>query len=80
MKLQFIEMFDIALELETECIFVEINAVDAKEVIVLPRESFAFKKEFYQNAYNNDLVHVMNEKVRITAFSHGSVDELRNHI
>lgn len=80
MKDKFISMFDVAQELESECVFVEINAVDAKEVIVLPRESFEFKKEFYRNAYNDDLIHVMNEKVRITGFSHGSAHDLRNHI
>lgn len=80
MKEQFIGMFDVAEQLESECIFVEIVAVDSREVIVLPKESFKAKKEFYKNAYNDDLVHVMNDKVRITAFSHGERSALCNHI
>lgn len=80
MKKQFIEMFDVAEELGTDCIFVEIVAVDSEEVIVIPRKSFKAKKEFYKGAYNDELVHVMNDKVKITGFSHGGYENLKNHI
>lgn len=79
-KNHFIEIFDIAIDVKSKCVFVEIVAVDAKEVIVIPNESFEAKREFYKNAYNDNLVHVMNEKVKIVGFSHGSPNDLGNHI
>lgn len=79
-KVEFLEVFDVAAELNSECVFVEIMAVDVEEVIVIPKKSFGAKKQFYKNAYNDELVHVMNEKVEILGYSHGDYTALRNHI
>lgn len=80
MKDKFLKVFEIAEEVKSECVFVEVMAVDTREVIVIPRESFEAKKEFYNNAYSDELIHVMNEKVKITGFSHGKHTDLGNHI
>lgn len=79
MKKQFIEMFSEAENHNSDFIFVEIIAAGIKEVIVLPKESFNAKREFYKNAYNDDLLHVMNDKVEIVRFAHGSLTDLKYH-
>lgn len=52
-------------------VFVLLEAEGMKEVIVIPRESFDFKENFYMNAYTDDLIHVMNKSVVITGLTHG---------
>lgn len=80
MKEKLIELFKVADELNSEMIFIGIQAVDSEEVIVIPNKYFKTKLEFYKGAYNEDLVHVMNDKVKIISFSHGGKEELSNHI
>lgn len=79
-KADFINMFESAKEYKSTCVFVEITAEGIKEVIVIPRESFDDKQNFYSNAYDDELVHVMNKNVKITSFSHGNIKDLDNHI
>ena len=49
-------------------VVVGIEAEGIKEAIVVPAESFDAKEEFYMNAYSDELVHVMNSKVKIFYF------------
>ncbi|QIC46186.1 hypothetical protein GAG94_03045 [Lysinibacillus sphaericus] len=57
-------------------VFVGIEAEGIKEVISIPKLSFDAKEQFYNNAYSDNLVHVMNSKVKITGLSHGDSDAL----
>lgn len=60
-------------------VFVELSTPAGREVIVIPSDSFDAKEQFYLNAYNEKLVHVMNEKVYINGLSYGDSSEL-DHI
>lgn len=60
-------------------VFVELSTPAGREVIVVPRDSFDAKEKFYFDAYNDELVHVMNDKVRIKGLSFGNSSEL-DHI
>jgi len=57
-------------------VFVGIEAEGIKEVISIPSASFEAKEQFYNNAYSDDLVHVMNSKVKITGLAHGYPEAL----
>lgn len=57
-------------------VFVHLNTPAGEEIIVIPANSFDKKEEFYLNAYNDKLVHVMNEKVWIRGLSFGNSSEL----
>lgn len=59
-------------------VFVAIVAEGTEEVICIPKRSFDAKEAFYNNAYNNELVHVMNSKVYIRGLSYGEGEELNN--
>lgn len=72
--------FDKAKESESPFVFVVINAEGTEEVIVVPSHSFEAKESFYNKAYNDELVHVMNSKVYIRGFSYGQAEELSNLI
>lgn len=71
--------FKNARETESPFVFVELSTPAGREVIVVPADSFDAKEEFYLNAYNDNLVHVMNEKVYIKGLSFGDSSEL-DHI
>lgn len=60
-------------------VFVELSTPAGREVIVIPSDSFDAKEKFYMDAYNDKLVHVMNEKVYIKGLSFGDSSEL-DHI
>lgn len=79
-KKKFIELFDVAEELGSRCIYVEISAEGIDEVIVIPNKSFKSKREFYKSTYDKNLCHVMNKDVKIVGFSHGDTLDLQNHI
>lgn len=70
-KQNLINTFEGARKEEAPFVFVGIEAEGIKEVIAVPSESFDAKEKFYTNAYSEELVHVMNSKVRITGLTHG---------
>ena len=72
-----ISHFKQARENNSECIFISIDAEGVEEIIAIPQKSFDAKEKFYIRAYDEDLVHVMNSKVRITHVSHGQADFLK---
>lgn len=79
-KEKLFETFDKARDVEAPFVFVAIQAVDADEVIVIPAKSFDAKEQFYDKAYDANLVHVMNSKVYIRGLSYGNAEELNNVI
>lgn len=72
--------FDEAIASKARFIFVGVNADGVEEVIAIPNRSLEKKKEFYNNAYSDDLVHVMNKNVRIFGFTHGEEEALNQLI
>lgn len=77
-KEKLFETFDKARETESLFVFVEVHAVDADEIIVVPAKSFDAKEQFYDKAYDNNLVHVMNSEVYIQGLSYGTAAQLQN--
>lgn len=75
-KENLINTFTGAREDGSSFVFVAIEAEGTKEVIAIPLESFDAKEKFYVNAYSDELVHVMNSKVRIIGLTHGVADAL----
>jgi hypothetical protein len=67
-----------ARETNSSFVFVAIRAEEGEEVIVVPKQYFDYKENFYKKAYNHELVHVMNSKVYIRGLSYGEADELNN--
>lgn len=61
-------------------VFVGIKAEGVAEVIVIPKQSFEAKEQFYTNAYSDDLTHVMNKNVMITGLSYGDSEQIANII
>ncbi|PFW97659.1 hypothetical protein [Bacillus pseudomycoides] len=57
-------------------VFVGIEAEGIKEVIAIPSESFDAKEKFYNNAYSEELVHVMNSKVRVFGLTFGKAIDI----
>ncbi|WP_223145205.1 hypothetical protein [Planococcus sp. ANT_H30] len=74
------QTFDKARETESSFVFVTVNAEGTDEVIVIPPKSFDAKEQFYDKAYNDELVHVMNSKVFIRGVAYGKAEELNNII
>ncbi|KIL45754.1 hypothetical protein [Jeotgalibacillus soli] len=70
--------FDAARETDSPFVFVAIVAEGVEEVIVVPEKSFDAKEAFYNNAYNDELTHVMNSKVYIRGLGYGEATELKN--
>jgi len=64
-KQDLINIFSVAREKQLPFVVVGIEAEGIKEAIVVPEVSFDAKEQFYINAYSDELVHVMNSKVRI---------------
>ena len=62
------DIFSTARKQQLPFVVVGIEAEGTKEAIVIPSESFDAKERFYMKAYSDDLVHVMNSKVRIFNF------------
>lgn len=75
-KEDLINLFSVARDKQLPFVFVSIEAEGVKEVIAVPSESFDAKEKFYNNAYSDELVHVMNSKVRITNVIAGDVAAL----
>lgn len=57
------DIFETAKQFDFKFVFVGISAEGIKEVIAVPNFSFDKKLEFYNNAYSDNLVHVMNSNV-----------------
>lgn len=57
-------------------VFVGIKAEGIREVITVPKVSFDAKELFYLNAYSDELVHVMNSKVRVFGLTYGNADAI----
>lgn len=72
-------VFEKAREEFAPFVFVELRTPAGREVIVIPSDSFDAKEEFYNNAYTEDLVHVMNKEVSVHGLSYGNSSEL-DHI
>lgn len=78
-KEQLIHVFAQARKGNHKFVIVHLFTPAGREFIVIPADSFDKKEEFYMNAYNDNLVHVMNEKVYIKGLSFGDSSEL-DHI
>lgn len=70
--------FEAAKAENVDFVFVGIEAEGIKEIIAVPNESFEAKQAFYNNAYSDELVHVMNSKVRITGLTHGGAKAIHD--
>lgn len=68
--------FEDAKSSQARFIFIGINADGVVEVIAIPNRSFEKKQEFYNNAYSDELVHVMNKSVSIFDFTYGDEEAL----
>ncbi|MEK5334345.1 MULTISPECIES: hypothetical protein [unclassified Lysinibacillus] len=79
-KQNLINTFKAAREEEASFVFVGIEAEGIKEAIAVPTISFDAKEQFYMNAYSDELVHVMNSKVRIFGLSFGSATAIHDII
>lgn len=72
--------FDSAINEGSKFIGVKISAEGTKEFIIIPRESFKEKKDFYNRAYTDELIHAMNSKVKIIGFTHGEWVDMKDLI
>ncbi|MEK4715353.1 hypothetical protein [Sporosarcina sp. FSL K6-5500] len=79
-KEDLINTFKSAREEDASFIFVGIEAEGVKEAIAVPLFSFDAKEQFYMNAYSDELVHVMNSKVRIFGLSFGGATAIHDII
>ena len=66
-----------ARETNSSFVFLAIVAEGTEEVVI-PRRSFDAKEVFYNKAYNDELVHVMNSGVYIRGLCYGESSELNN--
>lgn len=76
-KEQLLNSFDQAIELghEIVAVLVEIEEYNIAEIIINFSENFEEKKEYYDNAYNDDLVHCKNENINIVDFYFASTSK-----
>jgi hypothetical protein len=79
-KQSLAETFYNAKSTGSNFVFVHIEANGSDEVISIPKQSFDAKEEFYNQAYSDDLVHVMNKAVFIKGLSYGEPDQLYNMV
>lgn len=80
-KIDLISTFVKAEILNMEFIAIYLETPAGNEVIVIQADSFEKKCEFYTNAYTDDLVHCMNDKVKIKGFTFGnSFDEVHKNL
>lgn len=74
-KESLMKLFDDAIELNDKNVHVMLNAFNKvgdkeyDEIILLPRESWEFKKEYYKNAFDDDLVLKSDGSIKIYAGS-----------
>lgn len=79
-KKDLLRVFDEATDRDYPYVFVKVEAEGIEELIIIPRRSFEAKKDFYTNAYNDDLTHVMNKNVKLTDLGYGNELEISNFI
>jgi len=79
-KQNLIKTFNGAREYDAPFVFVGIEAEGIREVIAVPEQSFDAKEQFYMNAYSDDLVHVMNSKVRVFGLTFGKAEDINSLI
>lgn len=79
-KQNLINTFNGAREHDAPFVFVGIEAEGIKEVIAVPKESFDAKEKFYNTAYSDDLVHVMNSKVHVFGLTYGEANGIHDLI
>lgn len=70
------DTFTKARENKSKFVFIHLHTPAGEEVICVPRNSFDKKEKFYDEAYKDNLVHVMNDKVKIMGLSYGDGSEL----
>ena len=70
-KRNLIKCFMEAQATDMQFVGIQLETPAGAETIILEKESFDKKCEFYTNAYTDDLVHCMNEKVKIIGFTFG---------
>ena len=68
--------FESAIKEGAKYVGVKVSADGTDECIVIPNKSFADKRTFYNRAYTNKLIHVMNSNVKIVAFTHGDLNDI----
>lgn len=73
-----LQNFESARKMGAEFVFVVVSAEGVEEVISIPSKSFDAKEQFYKNAYDDNLVHVMNSNVKITSVAYGQSDILKD--
>lgn len=54
---------------------VQLEEKSYSEVIINERRNFEFKWDYYTKAYNEDLTHKHNEKIKIIGFTYGNTFE-----
>ena len=54
---------------------VQLEDRSYSEVIINERRNFDFKWDYYTKAYNEDLIHKHNEKIKIIGFTYGNTFE-----
>lgn len=70
--------FKRARETSSPFVFIAIMAEGTEEIVTIPAKSFDAKENFYNKAYTEDLVHVMNKEVYIRGLSYGVATDLNN--
>lgn len=73
-------VFDKAREGNHKFVIVHLFTPAGEEFICIPSGSFDEKEKSYNNAYDENLIHVMNKEVRIVGLSFGDGSELDNLI
>jgi hypothetical protein len=77
-KQSLIKTFNAARARNSSFVFVGVEAEGIKEVITVPKQSFDAKEQFYMNAYSEELVHVMNSKVRVFGLNYGEAEDVHD--
>lgn len=67
-KTNLTKAFDEAIQKGDNLFYILVEAEGIREAILIPRESFEAKKEFYQRAYTEELTHAMNSSVFIGGY------------
>lgn len=65
-----------AREQGSKYVFIGIKAIDAVEIIVVPRYSFIEKQFYYERAYNENLRLHTTDNVRMVQLKHGGQELL----
>lgn len=72
--------FDSAIKENASYVGVKVSAEGTEECIVIPSKSFEDKRNFYNRAYTEELIHSMNSKVKIVGFTHGDWSDIEELI